>query len=122
MPSFIANLKDRTQGNSNYREVLFSGPNSQLVVMSLKPQEEIGMEVHEDNDQFIYIEKGEGKVVIEDNNQIIRPGHGVFIAAGSRHNIINTSETEDLKLFTLYAPPHHAPGTVHETKESEEKS
>jgi mannose-6-phosphate isomerase-like protein (cupin superfamily) len=84
--------------------------------MSLKPKEEIGMEVHDTVDQFFRFEEGEGKVIINDTEYEVKDGDVVIVPAGSQHNVINTSESEDLKLYTLYSPPNHPDGTVHETK------
>ena len=85
--------------------------------MSLKPKEEIGEEVHEDNDQFFRFEKGTGKIVIDDNEYDVSDGFAVVVPAGAKHNCINTSETEALKLYTIYSPPHHRDGVIHQTKE-----
>jgi mannose-6-phosphate isomerase-like protein (cupin superfamily) len=84
--------------------------------MSLKPKEDIGMEVHPDNDQFIRIEKGQGQAIIDGQSFVLADGSAVVIPAGSQHNIMNTSETEELKLYTVYSPAHHPDGTVHKTK------
>jgi mannose-6-phosphate isomerase-like protein (cupin superfamily) len=88
--------------------------------MSLKPKEEIGSEVHEENDQFLRFEGGSGRVMIDDNKYTVKDGDAVVIPAGARHNVINTSATEDLKLYTIYSPPHHKDGIVRKTKEEAE--
>jgi mannose-6-phosphate isomerase-like protein (cupin superfamily) len=88
--------------------------------MSLKPGEEIGAEVHEGNDQFFRFEKGEGKVVIDETEYVVGDGDAVIVPQGSRHNVINTSQTEELKLYTIYAPPHHKDGIVRATKQEAE--
>lgn len=114
---FVQNLEKLTEENSNFRKVIYTAKHSQLVLMSLKPSEEIDMEVHPNNDQFLRIEEGVGKAIIDGNEQIFSAGFCVIIPAGSQHNIINTSATEELKLYTIYSPAHHKDGTVHETKE-----
>lgn len=116
MPGYIANIEKETLDNTNFRKVLYTGPKSQLVVMTLKPSEEIGMEVHEEHDQFIRIEQGEVKVVLNGEETIMAEDFAVIIPAGVEHNIINTSDTHEVKLYTIYAPPEHPEGTVHATK------
>jgi mannose-6-phosphate isomerase-like protein (cupin superfamily) len=106
--------------NENFRKVLYTGKNSQLVLMSLKPGEEIGLEVHPENDQFFRFEKGQGRVVIDDNEYTVEDGSAIIVPAGSEHNVINISETEDLKLYTIYSPPHHKDGIIRKTKEDAE--
>jgi len=113
------NIEKATLENNEYRHVLYTGTYSQLVLMSLKPKEEIGLEVHEDNDQFFRFEKGQGKVIINETVYEVTDGDAVIVPAGSQHNVINLSETEVLKLYTIYSPAHHADATVHPTKESE---
>ena len=120
MNGFNANIEKLTLDNSSFRKVLYTAKHSQLVLMSLKPLEEIGEEVHEDGDQFFRFEKGEGKVVIDRVTKDVSNGSAVIVPAGSKHNVINTSETESLKLYTIYSPPHHKDGTVHVTKEEAE--
>lgn len=114
---FVQNIEKLTEENSNFRKVIYTAKHSQLVLMSLKPSEEIGMEVHLDNDQFFRVETGEGKAIIDGNEQVFSSGFCVVIPAGSQHNIINTSATQELNLYTIYSPAHHKDGTVHETKE-----
>jgi len=114
---FSQNIEKATLENNNFRKVLYTAKHSQLVLMSLKPNEEIGMEVHNNNDQFFRFEKGNGKVLIDGNEYIIADGFAVVVPAGSQHNVINTSATEDLKLYTIYSPAHHQDGIVHATKE-----
>lgn len=111
------NIEKLTVENTDFRHVLYTGEVTQLVLMSLKPGEEIGSEVHEDNDQFFRFEAGEGKVVIDLNEYEVKDGDAVIVPRGAEHNVINTSETEDLKLYTLYSPPHHADGVVRATRE-----
>ena len=107
MKGFCQNIEEATLNNTNFRQVLYSGKHSQLVLMSLKPLEEIGMEVHPDNDQFFRFEKGTGKCIIDGHEYELKDGTAVVVPAGAQHNIINTSETEDLKLYTIYSPAHH---------------
>lgn len=117
MKSFKGNLEKLTINNSNFRQVIFTAPNSQLVLMSLKPSEEIGMEVHPDNDQFLRFEAGTGKVIIDDTEYLVESGDAVVIPAGAKHNVINMDNGFELKLYTVYSPSHHPDGTVHKTKE-----
>jgi len=117
MTGYYGHIEEDTLENTFFRKVLFTGPHSQLVLMSLKPSEEIGAEVHEDNDQFFRFEKGEGKVVIGNDEFIVKDGDVVIVPAGERHNIINTSSVEELKMYTIYSPAHHPDGTIHKTKE-----
>ena len=111
------NIEKLTIENDNFRKVLYSGQYSQLVLMALKPGEDIGLEVHEDTDQFFRFEKGEGKVVINDSEYIVGDGDSVVVPAGAEHNVINTSQTDSLKLYTIYSPAHHKDGIVRATKE-----
>lgn len=103
--------------NKNFRHVLYTGKHSQLVLMSLKPQEEIGMETHTENDQFFRVDKGQGKCIIDGTEYEISDGFAVVVPAGAEHNIVNTSESQDLKLYTIYSPAHHKDGIVRTTKE-----
>lgn len=116
MAGYSVNIEDRTQKNNAFREVLFTGPNSQLVVMALKPGEDIGVETHDDVDQFIRVESGTGKAVLDGKEHKLEDGTAVVIPAGTEHNIINTSQNEPMKLYTVYTPPEHPDGTVHKTK------
>ncbi len=120
MKGFKTDIEKNTLGNNNFRKVLYTAKRSQLVLMCLKPQEEIGMEVHEDNDQFFRFEQGQGKCVIDGNEYPIADGSAVIVPAGSQHNIINTSKKEDLKMYTLYSPPHHKDSIVRTTKQQAE--
>jgi len=117
MKGFSINIEKATLENDNFRKVLYTSKHSQLVLMSLKPGEEIGMEVHEKNDQFFRFENGEGKCVIDGNEYELGDGVAVVVPAGARHNVINTSETVDLKLYTIYSPAHHKDRIVRTTKE-----
>ena len=121
MKGFNTNIEKDTLANTNFRKVLYTGKHSQLVLMSLKPGEEIGMEVHTDNDQFFRFEKGEGKCIIDGNEYSLADGSAIVVPAGAQHNIINTSIAEDLKLYTIYSPAHHKDGIVRVTKVEAEK-
>jgi mannose-6-phosphate isomerase-like protein (cupin superfamily) len=116
MKGFKSNIEKDTLSNSDFRRVLYTGKNSQLVLMNLGPGEEIGEEVHETIDQFLRFEKGEGVVSIDGVKQNVTDGDAVVIPAGARHNVINTSKTMELKLYTIYSPPEHQDGTVRKTK------
>lgn len=116
MKGYITHIEEATLKNSLYRQVLFTAKNSQLVLMSLKPGEEIGEEVHE-LDQFLRFEAGDGTVILDGQDHAVRDGFAVVIPAGTRHNVINTSNSADLKLYSLYSPPEHKIGTVHRTKQ-----
>jgi len=120
MKGYNTNIEKNTLENTNFRKILYTGKHSQLVLMSLKPKEDIGMEIHTDNDQFFRFEKGEGKCIIDGNEYELADGSVIVVPAGAEHNIINTSETEDLKLYTIYSPAHHKDGVVRATKEEAE--
>ncbi len=120
MKGYIANIEKETLNNENYRKVLYTSKHSQLVLMSLKPKEEIGMEVHPDNDQFFRIEKGTGKCIIDGNEYELSDGTAIVVPAGAEHNVINASDAEELKLYTIYSPAHHKDGIVRATKEEAE--
>ena len=109
------NIEKLTQYNENFRKVLYTGEKSQLVLMSLLPAEEIGVEVHEDNDQFFRFESGTGKVVINETEYEVADGDAVIVPRGAKHNVINTG-TDRLKLYTIYSPAHHQDGVVRATK------
>ncbi|MFH1827009.1 MAG: cupin domain-containing protein [bacterium] len=116
MKGFLDNIEKLTLENTYFRKVLFTGQHSQLVLMSLAPNEEIGEEVHEVTDQFLRIEQGEGKAIIDGEEQAIKDDDAIIVPAGSIHNIINTSSEKELKLYTIYSPAHHKDGTIHKTK------
>ncbi len=120
MKGYIVNLEQETIENSLYRKVLFTSHYSQLVLMCLRPGEEIGEETH-GLDQFIRIEQGSGKVVLDGEGATIEGDYAIVIPAGTRHNIINTSESVNLKLYTVYSPPNHLDGTIHKTKADEKE-
>jgi mannose-6-phosphate isomerase-like protein (cupin superfamily) len=113
---FKQNIEQLTQENTNFRKVLYTGAHSQLVLMALAPNEEIGMEVHPDNDQFFRFESGTGKVIIDSNEYQVANGDAVVVPAGAQHNVINISSSESLKLYTIYSPAHHQDGVVRPTK------
>ena len=117
MAGYKSTIEKDTLENAYFRKVLFTAPHSQLVLMSLKPSEEIGMEVHPENDQFLRFEAGDGKVIISGEEFTVGPGDAVIVPAGNMHNVVNTSPTHELKLYTIYSPSHHPDGTVHKTKE-----
>ena len=114
---FVANLEAETRANTDFRRVLYTGKYSQLVLMSLKPREEIGMETHGDVDQFFRFEQGEGMVIIDGKKQAVTDGSGVIVPCGAEHNVVNTSRTKDLKLYTIYSPPEHLDRVVRKTKQ-----
>lgn len=116
MAGYVVNIEKTTMANVNFRKVLFTAKHSQLVVMSLKAGEEIGMEVHTNLDQFIRVEEGEGKAILNGKAHILKSDWAVVIPAGTKHNIVNTSKTKKLKLYTIYSPPQHPHGTIHKTK------
>lgn len=119
MAGYVTDIEKATLENDDYRRVLFTGRNMQLVLMTLRPGEEIGNETHEEHDQFIRVEEGTGSAVLNGKTHGLVDGVAVVIPAGVEHNVINTSTKEPLRLYTLYAPPEHAEGTVHRTKADE---
>jgi mannose-6-phosphate isomerase-like protein (cupin superfamily) len=116
MSGYVTDIEQNTLENGDFRRVLFTGPHHQLVLMTLQPGEEIGMEAHDDGDQFVRVEAGEGEVILNGERSPLRDGSAVVVPAGVEHNFVNTSATEPLRLYTLYAPPEHPDGTVHHTK------
>lgn len=116
MAGYLINIEEKSLENDYFREVLFTAPHSQLVVMSLQPGEEIGLETHDDRDQFIRIEAGTGKAILNGEENELADGSAVVIPAGTEHNIINTSKVDALKLYTIYSPPEHPDGTIHKNK------
>ncbi|MGI6776215.1 MAG: cupin domain-containing protein [Patescibacteria group bacterium] len=115
MVGFIDNIEEKTEQNNFFRQVLYTGKHTQLVVMSLLPGEEIGMEVHPQVDQFFRIEEGRAKVVIDGEEHEVDEGFAIIVPAGSQHNVVNTG-SNPLKLYTLYSPPNHPDGTIHPTR------
>lgn len=120
MKGYTTNIEQAAKENNNFRQVLYTGKYCQLVLMSLKPKEEIGEEVHETVDQFFRFEQGEGRAVLDGVVHKIGAEDVVLVSAGTRHNVINTSETIPLKLYTVYSPPNHRDGVLHSTKEEAE--
>jgi mannose-6-phosphate isomerase-like protein (cupin superfamily) len=119
MIGFVGNIEDQTLQNTDYRRVLFTGKMTQLVLMSIQPGDEIGMEVHEDHDQFIRVESGSGVAILNGERHQLSDGVAVVVPAGVEHNVVNTSSDTPLQLYTLYAPPEHPEGTVQRTKADE---
>lgn len=113
---YHGDIEKITRANENFRQVIYTAKHSQLVLMSLLPGEEIGSEVHEIGDQFFRFEQGDGKVVINDTEYVVKNGDAVIVPAGAQHNVINTSATNKLKLYTIYAPAHHRKEVVRKTK------
>lgn len=120
MKGFISHIEKETLENENFRKVIYTSKYSQLVLMCLKPKEEIGMEIHEKNDQFFRFESGSGKIIIDKNEYYVSDGDAVIVPAGANHNVINVSEIEELKLYTIYSPAHHKDGIVRATKNEAE--
>jgi mannose-6-phosphate isomerase-like protein (cupin superfamily) len=116
MKGYADNIEEETLNNDNFRQVVFTGKNCQVVLMSLKPTEEIGMEVHKNVDQFFRFESGKGLVIIDGVEHQVKDGFAVVVPQGAMHNVINTSAKDNLKLYTVYSPPNHPDGTVHKTK------
>ena len=114
--SYTINIEEKTLENTHFREVLTTSSYSQLVVMALQPGEEIGVETHNDRDQFIRVESGKGKAILNGQEVLLEDGTAVVIPGGTKHNVINTSTEETLKLYTIYSPPEHPDGTIHRTK------
>jgi mannose-6-phosphate isomerase-like protein (cupin superfamily) len=122
MTGFVGNIEDLTLRNFYFRQVLFTGKHAQLVVMCLQPGEEIGNEVHDKVDQFFRIEAGEAKFVFNGKEEhLVKSSDAVVVPAGTHHNVINTSKTKNLKLYTIYSPPNHPDGTIHKTKAEAEE-
>jgi mannose-6-phosphate isomerase-like protein (cupin superfamily) len=119
MNGYVTNIESDTLTNEDYRRVLFTGPNTQLVLMTLRPGDEIGLETHTGHDQFIRVEAGTGYVQLNDERHELRDGSAVVIPSGTEHNVVNTSRTDALRLYTLYSPPEHRDGTVHHTRADE---
>jgi len=116
MKGYLIDLEKETLKNGDFRRVLYTGKHSQLVLMSLRPGEEIGLEKHDTVDQFFRFEKGEGVVTIDGNEYKVKDGSGVIVPSGAMHNVINTSKKSELKLYTIYSPPEHIDKTIRRTK------
>jgi mannose-6-phosphate isomerase-like protein (cupin superfamily) len=121
MKGFADNIEKLTEENNNFRQVLYTGQNLQLVLMALLPGEDIGEEIHDDRDQFFRFETGVGEVWIDDVANAVKADDGVIVPAGAKHNVVNTG-TEPLRLYTIYGPPEHLDGTVNSTKAEAEAS
>lgn len=120
MVGYVGNVEKLASENTDFRRVLFTGQHEQLVLMHLLPNEDIGEEVHAIVDQFLRVEAGEGKVIIDGEEKAVSDGDSIIVPAGAKHNLINTSSKNPLKLYTIYAPPHHKHGTIHKTREDAE--
>jgi mannose-6-phosphate isomerase-like protein (cupin superfamily) len=117
MAGYVGPIEKTTEKNQYFRQVLYTGKHLQLVVMCLQPAEEIGNEVHPDVDQFFRIEEGEARFIFEGKEKhVVHAGEAVVVPAGTYHNVVNTSTTKPLKLYTIYTPPNHPEGTIHKTK------
>lgn len=117
MTEYVGAIEKQTLENTYFRQVLFTAQHAQLVVMCLRPGEDIGDEVHSNVDQFFRIEQGEAKFVFNEKEaHMVHDGDAVVVPAGTYHNVVNTSKTALLKLYTIYSPPNHPDGTVHRTK------
>jgi len=116
MKGYSTNIEKETLKNTDFRRVLYTGKYGQLVLMSLQPMEEIGMEIHDTVDQFFRFEEGEGKVIIDQNEYKIKDGDAVMVPSGAKHNVINTSKKKALKLYTIYSPPEHQDKVIRKTK------
>lgn len=121
MKGFVQDIEELTKDNDNFRKVVYTGKYLQLVLMTLQPGEEIGAEVHEDHDQFFRVEDGKGEVIIDNQTHQIEDDDAIIVPAGARHNVINTGD-EPLKLYTIYGPPEHRDGVIHDTKENADAS
>lgn len=119
MHGFVTNIERDTLANDDYRRVLYTGPNTQLVLMTLQPGDEIGQETHEEHDQFIRVEAGAGVVLLNGERHALSDGSAVVIPAGVEHNVFNMSDDVPLRLYTLYSPPEHPDGTMQHTKADE---
>ena len=116
MSGYSINIEKSALENTYFRKVLYTAPHSQLVLMCLQPSEDIGMETHEDNDQFFRVEKGKGKAILNGEEFDLEDGSCVVIPAGTEHNIINASDSEQMHLYTIYSPAHHPDGRLNVTK------
>ena len=121
MAGYHIDIEKKTLENHYFREVLFTGPHSQLVVMALDPGEDIGQETHPDTDQFVRVESGNGRAILGGQEYELADGSAIMIPAGTEHNVINTSSNQPLKLYTVYTPPEHPDGTIHRSKAEAEE-
>ena len=122
MKGFKGNIEKNTFANKNFRKVLYSGHHLQLVLMTLKPGEDIGAEIHQDTDQVFRFESGLGRCVIDGHKYGVKDGDAIIVPAGAKHNVVNVHKTRALKMYTIYAPPHHKDGLIRATKEEAEKN
>ena len=122
MKGYSTPIEKETKKNSDFRRVLYTGKYSQLVLMNLKPMEEIGMETHPNTDQFFRFEEGEGKVIIDGVEHKVKDGDAVIVPASAKHNVVNTSKNSELKLYTIYSPPQHQDKVVRHTKADAESA
>jgi len=120
MTGYVVDIEKETLENDNFRKVLYTAQHSQLVLMNLNPNEEIGMEIHEIVDQFIRVESGTGKALLNGEEHELSDGIAIVVPAGTKHNIINTSSDKKMKLYTIYSPAHHKDETIHKTKKDAE--
>jgi mannose-6-phosphate isomerase-like protein (cupin superfamily) len=116
MIGYVGPIQKQTEDNDNFRKVLFTGKHAQLVLMSIAVGDDIGVETHDDVDQFFRIDGGKGAVIMEGERHSVEDGDAFIVPAGTKHNVINTSESEPLRLYSVYSPPNHPPGTIHKTK------
>ncbi len=116
MAGYVGNIEEITEKNTFFRQVIYTAAHSQLVVMCLQPNEDIGMEVHSNTDQFFRVEEGEGKVIMNGEEKAIKEDDAIVVPAGTEHNVVNTSADKQLKLYTVYSPPNHRDGVIHKTK------
>lgn len=121
MKGFVADIEEKTIQNPNFRAVLYTAAHAQIVVMTLKPSEDIGEEIHDGTDQFFRIEEGMCSVMIDGNTYQAKAGDAFLVPSGAKHNVINTSAKDPLKLYTIYAPPHHRDGVIHAAKADAEQ-
>ncbi len=121
MKTFIKAIENQAENNTAFRKVLVTGEHTQVVIMNLKPGEDIGLEVHPDNDQIIYVVEGEAEVTVNNQVEEFEEEDLVLIPAGAKHNVLNKGK-ESLKLITTYSPPHHPDGTIHQTKADAEEA
>jgi mannose-6-phosphate isomerase-like protein (cupin superfamily) len=121
MANLVMDIERDTRANEDYRRVLFTGRNLQLVLMTIRAGEAIGAEIHDEHDQFIRVESGSGVAILDGKEYAVKHGVAVIIPAGVEHNVVNTSSTEPLRLYTLYSPPEHAHRVIHRTKAEERK-
>lgn len=122
MAGYSVDIETKTLDNNHFRQVLYTAPHSQLVVMTLQVGEEIGVGTHDDGDQFIRVEAGEGEAILNGERHALSDGSAVVIPAGTEHNVVNTSTSAPLRLYTVYSPPEHPDGTVHRTKQAADQA